>query len=1236
MEDQPDLLRIGEYVKQRWKVVKKIGGGGFGEIYQGHDTATSEMIALKLESANTSKQVLKMEVAVLKKLQGNHNVCQFIACGRNDRFNYVVMSLVGQNLAELRRSQSRGAFSIGTMLRLGIQILNGIEAIHDCGFLHRDVKPSNFAMGNTKNTNRTVYMLDFGLSRQYVNNEGNVRAPRAIAGFRGTVRYAAITAHENKEMARRDDLWSVFYMLVEFTQGSLPWRKLKDKEEVGKFKKSYDHTQLLKHLPANFKEFLSHIQGLRYVDKPDYNMLREICEDALRKRGIAHDDPYDWEKSSETSNTPNTSNNSRCLATPTPAGLRPDHALNNPSDLPCSNTALPAEEESLQYDEEDQVVNMQVPEGRKPEVMAKKEVNTAVKLPKAFLQAMKEKNVLSDNKLKDLTKSGSSGEKKYSKIPVLKNKLTPTPSTKKDSSTPPNKDDGTTVDSGNMNETTKSKSNSKDERDGSGGITKPPVSNSLNTNPEKENSGNEVKNSRNSSQEVKTINLNCNGNMRSVLKKEATPEKCEENLSKPAVETKTAVVNTTANTANGITVDHPEINFTLKHSFTTTNIPKVTSTKHKSESEVIMQQSKVPEKHTYSLREKCGESKSNFSNLSPNPVTNTVTASKISDHTQDVAVNVSTDELLKKTNSSEHTLEPAKSSVTKDIENRTENVLNHYSNKDNGYVDVNKVGYISSSDYGSVVINGDTGKLETKSNVEKPSATYEKEPSHNTFTKQERRHSFKFENSYTHYLDSNTQNDSMAATQNTSSRQQNIYADYGYLNKCSKDNDLGYLTKDQEKSKDPYNTELINNIEHSYKFMHQSTKDTDHTTHGKQDLCEQQINDRCVTNSVACTNNGNNDYTDEPMYRKESYDLCDGREEYKYGQKQESEDNDYESELKRKERKAKRVKSFISNIYDDVINRFQGKLNLIGSTEHLNKADHVKCNNELNRMKSLSVGCLESKYFTEAKKVEGSDGENHRSSHISDYFYHENRKNSSSNNIFIKDNLHFFNGKTKKVEKPSALVPESDPSSDENIVKTPTKYSQNDIYKHHRRSGSCDIIFKRAASEYSLDRVDNKFVAQKTESISCLRDAYNNEGEYHDYSRETRDYRNYDDNDTYVQRFVPSSKIPSRNSYTKSREKDSKEDVSKLKNPSIKSSLFYPKHEVRRNNEKLNTRTERKQKFDDIRDRCCDSSECDKGSDEYSTCSNSIIPQPPSGRRSGIKLDARLRRYKRYSMKDKS
>lgn len=53
--------------------------------------------------------------------------------------------------------------------------------------------------------------------------------PRRIAG---TVRYASINAHKNKEMGRHDDLWSLFYMLVEFVNGQLPWRKIKDKEQV--------------------------------------------------------------------------------------------------------------------------------------------------------------------------------------------------------------------------------------------------------------------------------------------------------------------------------------------------------------------------------------------------------------------------------------------------------------------------------------------------------------------------------------------------------------------------------------------------------------------------------------------------------------------------------------------------------------------------------------------------------------------------------------------------------------------------------------------------------------------------------------------------------------------------------------------------------------------------------------------------------------------------------------------
>lgn len=301
-----DLIQPGQVVKDRWRIVSKIGTGGFGSIYEAYDCLSKESIAIKIESASQLKQVLKMEVAVLKKLQGHPHVCRFIGCGRTDKFNYVCMSLQGKNLAELRRSctvsSSRAAFSLSTTLRLGQQILRAIKSIHSVGFLHRDIKPSNFAMGRHPNNMRTVYMLDFGLARQYISTVSlgarrpEVRPPRPAAGFRGTVRYASVNAHRNIEMGRHDDLWSLFYMMVEFVNGALPWRKIKDKEQVGKMKQVYDHKLLLRHLPSDFKQFLEHIESLNYYTEPDYTMLFNIFDRCIKRRGIKLDDPYDWEQ----------------------------------------------------------------------------------------------------------------------------------------------------------------------------------------------------------------------------------------------------------------------------------------------------------------------------------------------------------------------------------------------------------------------------------------------------------------------------------------------------------------------------------------------------------------------------------------------------------------------------------------------------------------------------------------------------------------------------------------------------------------------------------------------------------------------------------------------------------------------------------------------------------------------------------------------------------------------------
>ncbi|CAJ1074459.1 tau-tubulin kinase 2 isoform X2 [Xyrichtys novacula] len=357
--EQADILSVLSLVKERWKVVKKIGGGGFGEIYEAVDLLTRVSVALKVESAQQPKQVLKMEVAVLKKLQGKDHVCRFVGCGRNDRFNYVVMELQGRNLADLRRSMTRGTFSISTTLRLGRQILEAIESIHSVGFLHRDIKPSNFAMGRFPSTCRTCYMLDFGLARQFTNSCQEVRPPRPVAGFRGTVRYASVNAHKNKEMGRHDDLWSLFYMLVEFLVGQLPWRKIKDKEHVGKLKETYDHHLMLKHLPAEFGVFLDHISNLDYFTKPDYQLLMSVFDNSMKTYNVVENDPYDWERTG----TDGTLTISASATTPqhhtrlTPAHMGMANASLIPGDLMRENT-----DEVLQDEQLSDVENNPAPE----------------------------------------------------------------------------------------------------------------------------------------------------------------------------------------------------------------------------------------------------------------------------------------------------------------------------------------------------------------------------------------------------------------------------------------------------------------------------------------------------------------------------------------------------------------------------------------------------------------------------------------------------------------------------------------------------------------------------------------------------------------------------------------------------------------------------------------------------------------------------------------------------------
>jgi tau tubulin kinase len=103
-----------------------------GEIYQAKNIITGENVAIKVERVDSKKQVLKLEVAVLKKLQDCHYVCRFITCGKFADYNYMVMELLSENLSEMRRRQLDGKFSLLTTLKLGTHRINIVSLALVC------------------------------------------------------------------------------------------------------------------------------------------------------------------------------------------------------------------------------------------------------------------------------------------------------------------------------------------------------------------------------------------------------------------------------------------------------------------------------------------------------------------------------------------------------------------------------------------------------------------------------------------------------------------------------------------------------------------------------------------------------------------------------------------------------------------------------------------------------------------------------------------------------------------------------------------------------------------------------------------------------------------------------------------------------------------------------------------------------------------------------------------------
>ncbi|KAI4258588.1 MAG: hypothetical protein L6R42_004999, partial [Xanthoria sp. 1 TBL-2021] len=183
-----DIRIAGKYQLQR-----RIGGGGFGDVYIGTKIDTGEDVAIKLEHVCKDQPFLEAEVDFYRSLAGIGipRVHEFLfEC----EYNVMVFDLLGPSLEDLF-NYCRRQFSLKTVLMLADQLLRRLEYIHSKNVIHRDVKPENFLMGMGRCGNQ-VYVTDMGLATE--RRESQIKTDPAGASKRyliGTARFASINGH---------------------------------------------------------------------------------------------------------------------------------------------------------------------------------------------------------------------------------------------------------------------------------------------------------------------------------------------------------------------------------------------------------------------------------------------------------------------------------------------------------------------------------------------------------------------------------------------------------------------------------------------------------------------------------------------------------------------------------------------------------------------------------------------------------------------------------------------------------------------------------------------------------------------------------------------------------------------------------------------------------------------------------------------------------------------------------
>ena len=209
------MLTEGMYIADRYEILGKVGAGGMSDVYKAKDLTLGRFVAIKVLKAEFSEDInfvtkFRSEAQAAAGLE-HPNIVNIYDVGSENGLHYIVMEYV-EGITLKTYIEKKGQLTFKETVSIAIQVARGIEAAHNKGIIHRDIKPQNIIIS----TEGKVKVTDFGIARAASSNT-------ISADVMGSVHYASPEQARNGFVDGKSDIYSLGIVMYEMVTGRVPF-----------------------------------------------------------------------------------------------------------------------------------------------------------------------------------------------------------------------------------------------------------------------------------------------------------------------------------------------------------------------------------------------------------------------------------------------------------------------------------------------------------------------------------------------------------------------------------------------------------------------------------------------------------------------------------------------------------------------------------------------------------------------------------------------------------------------------------------------------------------------------------------------------------------------------------------------------------------------------------------------------------------------------------------------------